>query len=405
MSPSTDTQTEPGVAQSIPASKQDTSGSQASDKTLGYEVLYGRQLSGVQVPLSLSQSLSTLETPKRSTGSALLDSLVGDRRSKPVPLRNLTLVGAPKKKRKPTQRDIAAKGTPPTAPKPAAPKPAAPKPAAIPAEPQTAITKQPANLPKSNRSVVARPMPSATVGLPEILPADQSKTQSKAHSKTQLTAELELTDEPELTDELELTDEPELTEIALTEPALRQTKPQPTPPAPSIKSPQIALSATQQGPAFSHAVGTSDKEARDSAASVGLLDLEDALLFGGEQQDLFSTDPLMEVSAGSALGVLTYITLQVSAFTVSKPKGNFPYNTDPAVINRVEPPKRKTVLDLQHFQLGSLTNLDEELPRPQQTQPPGQAAVDISALSQQVKRLNQKIADLSQKLAQVTDHH
>ncbi|MEL7053969.1 MAG: hypothetical protein AAGM45_19595, partial [Cyanobacteria bacterium J06588_5] len=84
MSPSTDTQTEPGVAQSIPASKQDTSGSQASDKTLGYEVLYGRQLSGVQVPLSLSQSLSTLETPKRSTGSALLDSLVGDRRSKPV---------------------------------------------------------------------------------------------------------------------------------------------------------------------------------------------------------------------------------------------------------------------------------------------------------------------------------
>lgn len=349
-----------------------------------------------------------------------MDSLVGDRLSKPVPLRNLTLVGAPRKKRKPTQSNIAAKGTPPTASKPAAPKPAAPKPEAIPTAPQTVITKQPANLPKADQSVVARPMPSATTGLSDILPAAQSKTQSKA--------------------ELELTDEPALTEIALIESASpqtnpqlppkkaepeiipsvpkkvvkedlekasesRPTKPQPTPPAPSIKSPQVALSATQQGPAFSRSMSTSDKEARDSAASVGLLDLEDTLLFGGEQQDLFSTDPFMEMSAGSALGVLTYITLQVSAFTVSKPKGNFPYNTDPAVINRVEPPKRKTVLDLQHFQLGSLTNLDEELPRPQQTQPPGQAAVDISALSQQVKRLNQKIADLSQKLAQVTDHH
>ena len=178
------------------------------------------------------------------------------------------------------------------------------------------------------------------------------------------------------------------------------------PPAPPGQQPHIVPSQIQSVPAFSRQPSAGEKEARDSAASVGLIDLDDTLLFGGERQNLDSTDPFVTAAEGSAPGVLAYITLQVSAFTVTKLKSDFPYNTDPNILNQAASPKRSTVLDLQHFKLGQLTNLDTEPPAPQQTQPPQQqvANAEVSALSQQVKMLNQKIVDLSQKLAQVAEN-
>ena len=169
------------------------------------------------------------------------------------------------------------------------------------------------------------------------------------------------------------------------------------------------LPVPADNPGFSASVNH-EKRARDCAATVGLIDISDTLLFGGDRPDLISADPFIPLGGESHLpGVLAYLTKQISAFTVDRLQNGFPHNTDPRVLNRLDPPKRKTVLDAESFKLGDLTNLEPELKAKTrkglvgQSHRPSQDAAEISVLSQQVEDLNRKIAYLSQKLAQVAD--
>ena len=180
-----------------------------------------------------------------------------------------------------------------------------------------------------------------------------------------------------------------------------------TPSSPPKQTPpqnQSSAPITQSIPAFSAV--HQEKRARDGAASVGLIDITDTLLFGGDRPDLVSADPF--IPKGSDLnvpGVLAYLTNQISAFTVDRLQSGFPYNTDPKVLNRLEQPKYKTVLSIDDFKLGQLVSSREEPKRltgQQQVSPKNDT--DVRSLSQQVEELNRKIADLTQKLAQVTDN-
>lgn len=386
MPPLTDTQTKSdtdsssGSAPSDSSEKSDASASQSVGKSLGYEVLYGRKITSVQVPLYLSKSLSTPEVKRRSTGSALLDSLVSDRIVESLPLRNLRLISVSDR----VTRSVAVADTPRQT---SAPKPAPEQTAT--AEPEDGPTQSP---------VTARAMPSATIPLQERPPAA---------AEPDTLDEIDLLELERLEAERQESEklEAERLEAERLEANRRRAK-QVSPPAVPARAPRTQPAGVKRPVAFSPAIADG-KKARDNAASVGLIDLNDTLLFGGDRHDLASTDPFVDDShspdGSSEIGVISYISQQISAFTVSKLKNGFPYNTDPKIINRANPPNRSTVLGLKDFKLGNLTALDEDPPAARQTQPPRSASnSELSALSQQVKMLNRKIADLSQKLAQVT---
>ncbi len=318
------------------------------EASLGYEVLYGGRLSSIQVPLSVS----TASKSYRSTGSALLDSFVSDYFAESIALQHLRLVNVesqqpPFKEATPQQSDLS---------------------------PQ-----QPANS-EPKKSVTSE---TVVETFNEETP-ETTSLQSDA-------AEISTT----LSDQPPTEAEPETIELATNK--LSQ-------PGPSIAS------QTHRPPTISAPV-TDSKLARDSAAAVGLIDVNDTLLFGGDHQNLAATDPFIDDITGpnNDTGVLSYLSQQVSAFTVSELKSGFPINTDPRAINRPDPLRHRTVLDLHSFKLGAL---DEEFIAPKKaelnTSQATQLAAgatqtpEMNALSQQVNALNQRISELSRKLAQIT---
>ena len=322
----------------------------AKSELVGYGVLYGKRTSAIQVPLGVAKE----DKSHHSTGSALLDSFVSQAIAEPIPLQHLRLVNVANRQQQ-----------------------------------SSAPVHQP----------VRQPIRQSTPPTTKL--RSRKKPAPKADTQPATTA---LAEKP-----------PAAAEPETIQPASKQRKPPATPPAP-CKQPEASQASPtpSTAPALSAAPISDSKTARDSAAAVGLIDINDTLLFGGDHQNLASTDPFVSDSDTESddTGVLAYLSQQISAFTVSKLKSGFPNNTDPKVINRPDPPKHKTVLDVQTFQL---SELDKEEPTSEQNHqiattatpkqnPTGTSAStpEINILSQQVNALNQKIAELSQKLEQVT---
>jgi len=187
----------------------------------------------------------------------------------------------------------------------------------------------------------------------------------------------------------------------------------PEAPAPTASGPGVSTASTSPPNA---SVSISRKSIRDSAAAVGLIDLNDTLLFGGDRHKPGFSSPaahigLENIGLENSANLLSYLSQQVSAFTVIELHSKFPINTDLRVINYPDPPRHQTVLDIQSFRLGQLVNLDNKLSK-EPTQPSkaidsrlssAQETVDIYALRQKVEDLNQKIAALTQKLSKASN--
>lgn len=397
--------------------KPKTATKTSKESKLGYEVLYGRHSDGIQVPLSASPESSAYP----STGSALLDSFVSQAIAEPISLQHLTLIDVAnlRTKQPPTKQAIATK-----------------RPEVNTARPQakTKPPKPPANpLLKTGREV--SPLSEAPPTSTETAPAPSVPSTQDSRKPEQPLISKAFSDQPPAAaepDTIDLTavdsvgsaiQQPPTQRPAKTQqPASQQAtenqtvakpaidkSPEEKPPGPRQSAPSAAavspVPATHTRTKPVNAPISDSKVARDSAAAVGLIDISDTLLFGGDHQNLASTDPFISEShpQGSETGILSYLSQQVSAFTVDELQNGFPHNTDPKVINRPDPPKHATVLGLQHFKLGKL---DEKAAIPSQQTDNGNARSttepEINALSQQVNDLNRKIAELSQKLAQVT---
>ncbi|MEL7224016.1 MAG: hypothetical protein AAGL17_03925 [Cyanobacteria bacterium J06576_12] len=364
----------------------------SGDNGLGYEVLYGRRASAVQVPLSVTTNATAASKAYSSTGSALLDSFVSEAVSEPVPLQHLRLINVANRQRKPKSAATVLDSPLGSSKASAAPS----------AKRQPAVIEPPS--PSEHDAIKAKVVKPPAAAKP-------AKTQLKDNRHRQSAPAAPTPTTPAPTARSTAADSTPTTasKTAATAASSKAVKPK-IPAAKKLFQPKAASLAPSAplSPTFSAAGRTSkltqdSKLARDNAAAVGLIDTDDTLLFGGDHQNLAVTDPFIDSShqSESETGVLSYITQQVSAFTVSKLKSGFPNNTDPRVINRPDPPKHKTVLDIQSFQLGDLD--EDSTARPQASlQSMPQQQPEIGTLSQQVDILNQKIAELSKKLAQVT---
>ncbi|WP_038016113.1 hypothetical protein [Synechococcus sp. PCC 7335] len=160
---------------------------------------------------------------------------------------------------------------------------------------------------------------------------------------------------------------------------------------------QAAISIADDGPAD-----------RESAASVGLLNINDELLFGGAYSDHFSIDPYMPLGDDGRVYILTYLLQHLSAFTVSQLQYGFPYNADPTLINQPDSPRYLTVLEESYFDLDDLNSMDEldsfkisNAAEDSQLRPPNTKS-EPEELSEQVRLLKEKIELLNQKLEQIT---
>lgn len=147
--------------------------------------------------------------------------------------------------------------------------------------------------------------------------------------------------------------------------------------------------------------------ARSSAASVGLLDINDALLFGGVYRNLFSVDPHMTQGDDDSVYILTYLLRHLSAFTVTQLQNGFPNSADPAVINQPDSTKYLTVLEISDFILDDLDSIDEldspETPTAEEAQlKASNTKSESEGLSEQVQSLMEEIELLNQKLEQIT---
>ncbi|MEO1681805.1 MAG: hypothetical protein AAFS06_00915 [Cyanobacteria bacterium J06631_12] len=364
MTQSASTALSPGAESSSAGQTGDLSNrsGDASSQTarLGYEVLYNNRRPG---RLHLPLSLPAAESSRSSTGSALLDSFERDRAQKSMPLRNLRL--------------IATTGLQATAL----------------TQPVLEISpKQPA-VGKGNPA--APPAPTNLAALPSLAP-DELPRQGQPQPQPQ----------------------PKQTPSKQAPSKQTPSKQTPSKQAPS-RRPELEHSPKRL-PASKHPLSArlghlpvnTGKVARDSAAAVGLLDLNDTLLFGGDHEDLSCVDPFVAFqSSVKPAEVLDYLSHQISAFTVERLKHNFPITTHLDVLNRVEPPAYGTVLESQFFRLKDLLADEDreaensaELSSSDSLSPPSADldAVEIHALSKQVQDLNKKIEYLSRKLEEAT---
>ncbi len=176
--------------------------------------------------------------------------------------------------------------------------------------------------------------------------------------------------------------------------------------------PATTQAATTQTPASPPAVSTPPQKqvarsietdnataARVSAASVGLLDIDDTLLFGGAHGDLSAVDPYAMQIDDDKVYTLNYLLQRISAFTVAQLQNGFPYNADPKVTNSPSQPKYQAVLDIGSFELGSLDDVDKQAAQKSQIVQPN-IRPDVSRLSAQVRALNAKVERLSKTLEQ-----
>ena len=155
-------------------------------------------------------------------------------------------------------------------------------------------------------------------------------------------------------------------------------------------------SAVHTSPSKQTARSADSAAARASAASVGLLDIGDTLLFGGAHKDLSSIDPYVMQIDDSKVYTLTYLLQHLSAFTVAQLENGFP-NTDPRVVNRPDLPKYQTVLEDSSFQLSGLDNIDGPAVSESRSVLPN-TELNITSLSDQIRQLNAKVEYLSKKL-------
>ncbi len=151
------------------------------------------------------------------------------------------------------------------------------------------------------------------------------------------------------------------------------------------------------------------KASRASAASVGLLDIDDTLLFGGAHGEISLADPYVEQIEDSPIYILAYLSQQVSAFTIAQLQNGFPNNADPTVINRSDPPKYHTILESDSFQLSGLDNRSKAAAKGSQlmqadtesTQDKSSAVDELEGLNTQIQDLNAQLEYLRNKINQV----
>ncbi|MEM8503329.1 MAG: hypothetical protein AAF716_09275 [Cyanobacteria bacterium P01_D01_bin.1] len=150
------------------------------------------------------------------------------------------------------------------------------------------------------------------------------------------------------------------------------------------------------------------KAARASAASVGLLDIDDTLLFGGTHGEISLADPYVMQIEDSPVYILAYLSQHVSAFAVAQLRNGFPNNAAPEVINRPDPPAYQTVLESNSFKLSDLDGHSKVgLEHSQSVQTTsdldlgeGSDEDSLNGLNAQIKNLNAQLEYLRQKLEQ-----
>ena len=143
----------------------------------------------------------------------------------------------------------------------------------------------------------------------------------------------------------------------------------------------------------------------EKAAAVGMLDLSDKLLFGGEDDELISAylggeDPL--VTEEDETVVLKYLSKQIAESTLTQIKSRLPLAPQPA--SEIE--RSKIVLDAKNFKVAqrAIALADrEDAGQISETQPGDDPPeLDIEAINQQINQLNQKVASLTKELSDLT---
>ena len=142
----------------------------------------------------------------------------------------------------------------------------------------------------------------------------------------------------------------------------------------------------------------------ERAAAVGMLDLSDKLLFGGEDDALMNTylgeDDLLAPN-GDETVVLRYLSKQIAESTLTKVKSRLPL----AVRPQLETEPSKVVLDAKNFQVIPKTvgAIDRSKNKTEDgAEQPGAQMLDAATMSQQIARLNQKVETLSRELLSLT---
>ncbi len=178
---------------------------------------------------------------------------------------------------------------------------------------------------------------------------------------------------------------------------------------------KVVRSNRTQSPSNSSAVSTAPAKpaarsvdrgtaARTSAAAVGLLDINDTLLFGGTHGDISAVDPYTTQIDNNEVYTLRYLLQHLAAFTVVQLQNGFPYNADPKVISWPGRPKYQTILDIDSFELKDLDDTDKLAEQESPPMPPSiqtNAELDMDELSAQIRALNAKVEYLSSRLEQV----
>ncbi|MEL6351016.1 MAG: hypothetical protein AAFR58_04570 [Cyanobacteria bacterium J06627_28] len=364
---------------------QDSDSQDIKSSRLGYELLYANRRPGrLTLPLL---PLPKTESVRRTTGSLLLDSFVRDRTQESPALRTLRLISVATSLATPTAKpaDTAPQQHPPLPPH-----------EAIRLTPATALLTQKKDAEKETAkeaSKAADPKDKAKTSIHSDLWEDAPTSPAAKASPA--------TDTAAAADDIPVSaaSNKAVPNRAVPNKKNRHRKPYPKSPQPQASTQAIPI---RSAPILPSSGVNAGKLARDSAAAVGLLDINDTLLFGGDHEDLSCVDPFITQVEAPSSGVFTYLKQQVSAFKVSKLVSNSPINTNLSVLNRPDSPIRETILGNGDFQLGTLTEEPEEAP-PISAQPAAEPdTVQVADLSRQVQALNQKIEYLSKKLEEAT---
>lgn len=143
----------------------------------------------------------------------------------------------------------------------------------------------------------------------------------------------------------------------------------------------------------------------EKAAAVGMLDLNDKLLFGGEDDELISTylggeDPLTTEEDETV--VLKYLSKQIAESTLTKIKSRLPLAPQPAA----ETERSKIVLDAENFKVAqraiALAEQEAASQTPNAESEKDKSDIDIAAINRQITQLNQKVANLTKELSDLT---
>ena len=138
----------------------------------------------------------------------------------------------------------------------------------------------------------------------------------------------------------------------------------------------------------------------ERAAAVGMLDLSDKLLFGGEDDTFADTyleneDPL--TGGGDGTAVLKYLSKQITESKVAKIRGRLPLSTRP----QSEMLPSKVVLDARNFQVvkpSSQKTISEASEGGSKDAQKDQT-LDAISMSEQIALLNQKVELLTRELS------